>query len=153
MFSDPVSFASTPGAHLTPDGVYFTVFSRHAQRRGPVPLRSSPALAHETARIRLTRGERDLWHAFVPGAKAGQLYGLPPAGPWMPPALRYNAHKLLLDPYALAIVGKPDGPPCSARQAQPPFLARMTMAPKPSNPPSSMVAMIETTSCARFVAG
>jgi isoamylase len=109
MFSDPVSFASTPGAHLTPDGVYFTVFSRHASAVD-LCLYDPAQPSHETARIRLTRGERDLWHAFVPGAKAGQLYGYRAHGPWMPhTALRYNAHKLLLDPYALAIVGKPEG--------------------------------------------
>lgn len=109
MLPDLVRFAATPGAHLTPEGVHFTVFSRHATAVD-LCLYDPAHPSRETGRMRLTRGERDLWHGFVPGAKAGQLYGYRAHGPWMPnSALRYNAHKLLLDPYALAIVGKPEG--------------------------------------------
>jgi isoamylase len=64
----------------------------------------------ETARIRLSRGEMGLWHTFVPGIKSGQLYGYRAHGPWVPEdAKRFNPQKLLLDPYALAIVGDPAG--------------------------------------------
>jgi isoamylase len=109
MSPDPASFASTPGTHLTPGGVHFTVFSRHATALD-LCLYDPAQPTHETARARLTRGERDLWHVFVPGLKKGALYGYRAHGPWMPKsALRYNANKLLLDPYARAIVGKPEG--------------------------------------------
>ncbi|MES2594396.1 MAG: glycogen debranching protein GlgX [Verrucomicrobiota bacterium] len=108
MSALPARFDSTPGAHLTPDGVHFTVFSRHATAMD-LCLYDPAAPARETGRIRMTRGERDLWYAFVPKLKAGQPYGYRAHGPWMPQnALRYNSNKLLLDPYALAIVGKPD---------------------------------------------
>ncbi|TDU71267.1 glycogen operon protein [Prosthecobacter fusiformis] len=105
MPSDP----NRPGVTLTREGTHFTVFSRHATHVD-LCLYAPSDPSRETARIRMTRGESDLWQAFVPKARAGQLYGYRAHGPWMPgSALRYNPNKLLLDPYALAIVGKPDG--------------------------------------------
>ncbi|HEY2503913.1 MAG TPA: glycogen debranching protein GlgX [Mycobacterium sp.] len=48
----------------------------------------------------------DVWHGFVPGAGPGQAYGFRVSGPFDPGrGLRYNAAKLLLDPYARAIKG------------------------------------------------
>jgi glycogen operon protein len=45
-----------------------------------------------------------VWHGYVPGLKPGQLYGLRVHGPWDPLAgHRFNANKVLLDPYARAI--------------------------------------------------
>jgi isoamylase len=109
MSSAPASIASTPGVFITEAGLHFCVFSRHATLMD-LCLYDAGDPSHETARVRMSRGERDIWHAFVPGAKAGQLYGYRAHGPWMPQnALRYNANKLLLDPYALAIVGQPEG--------------------------------------------
>ena len=95
MSPDPASYPTTPGAHLTSGGVHFTVFSRHATALD-LCLYDAQRPTHETARVRMKRGERDLWHAFVPGLKSGQLYGYRAHGPWMPhSALRYNANKLL----------------------------------------------------------
>lgn len=110
MPSDPAICApNRPGVTLTPEGAHFVVFARHATAMD-LCLYSPADPKQETARVRMTRGERDLWHAFVDKVKSGQLYGYRAHGPWMPDsALRYNANKLLLDPYALAIVGKPDG--------------------------------------------
>ncbi len=100
---------SQPGASLTENGVHFTVFSRHATAVD-LCLYDQTNPARETARVRMVRGESDLWQAFVAEAKAGQLYGYRAHGPWMPRnALRYNPNKLLLDPYARAIVGMPEG--------------------------------------------
>ena len=49
----------------------------------------------------------DVWHGFVPGVRAGQAYGFRVSGPFNPAqGLRYNPAKLLLDPYARAIVGE-----------------------------------------------
>jgi glycogen operon protein len=97
----------SPGTVLTGAGVHFSVFSRHATALD-LCLYDQADPASETARVRMVRTESDLWHAFVPGVKAGQLYGYRAHGPWMPGnALRYNANKLLLDPYARAIVGDP----------------------------------------------
>jgi glycogen operon protein len=48
----------------------------------------------------------DVWHGFVAGAGPGQAYGFRVSGPFDPRrGLRYNPAKLLLDPYARAIVG------------------------------------------------
>jgi len=49
------------------------------------------------------------WHMFVPGLKAGQLYGYRASGPFEPDrGLRFDAKKVLLDPYGRAVVF-PDG--------------------------------------------
>src|SRR5262250_602941 len=40
------------------------------------------------------------WHAFVPGAQPGQLYGYRVYGPFDPSkGMRFDAAKVLLDPY------------------------------------------------------
>jgi isoamylase len=45
------------------------------------------------------------WHVFVPGVEAGQLYGYRVHGPFDPSrGLRFDAEKLLLDPYARGVV-------------------------------------------------
>ena len=47
-----------------------------------------------------------VWHAFVPGAGAGQAYGYRATGPYDPSrGVRCNPAKLLLDPYARAFSG------------------------------------------------
>ncbi len=110
MSSDPaIAGPARPGVTLTPEGALFCVFSRHATQLD-LCLYAAAQPSQETGRVRMLRGECDLWRAFVPGVKAGQLYGYRAHGPWIPDrALRFNPHKLLLDPYALAIVGRPDG--------------------------------------------
>lgn len=60
----------------------------------------------ETQRLSLTAAGDGVWQVFVPGLQAGQLYGLRAHGPWQPEAgQRFNARRLLLDPWALALVG------------------------------------------------
>ena len=45
------------------------------------------------------------WHIFVPGIKAGQIYGYRVSGPFDPSrGMRFDGRKLLLDPYGLAVV-------------------------------------------------
>jgi isoamylase len=45
-----------------------------------------------------------VWHCYVPGIKLGQLYGYRVHGPYEPEAgHRFNASKLLIDPYAKAL--------------------------------------------------
>ncbi len=51
----------------------------------------------------------DIWHVWVRGIAAGQLYGYRIEGPYQPEeGHRFNPHKLLLDPYARAIAGVKD---------------------------------------------
>jgi len=60
----------------------------------------------ETARLPLRERTGDVFHAYVPGLRPGQLYGLRVDGPWDPArGVRCNPHKLLLDPWALAVAG------------------------------------------------
>jgi glycogen operon protein len=44
------------------------------------------------------------WHVFVPGVKSGQLYGYRVSGPYDPAGgMRFDAEKLLLDPYGRSV--------------------------------------------------
>jgi glycogen debranching enzyme GlgX len=57
-------------------------------------------------RYALTEQSLGTWHGAVPGVPRGQRYGYRADGPWNPDqGLRFNPHKLLLDPYAHAISG------------------------------------------------
>ena len=47
-----------------------------------------------------------IWHGAIPGVPRGQRYGFRADGVWDPArGQRFNPHKLLLDPYALAVSG------------------------------------------------
>ncbi|MCE5972237.1 glycogen debranching protein GlgX [Sinirhodobacter sp. WL0062] len=84
------------GARLTADGVNFALFSAHAER---VEL----CLFQDGQEQRLTLPERsgDIWHGYVPGLGEGAQYGYRVHGPWAPDlGHRFNAAKLLIDPYA-----------------------------------------------------
>ena len=97
------------GATVCDGGVNFAVYSRHAVAID-LCLYESTDTAREIARVRLNRGEADIWHVFIRGLGAGAVYGYRVHGPWLPVnAMRFNPHKLLLDPYAKAIVGDPSG--------------------------------------------
>ena len=84
-------------------GVNFAVFSRHATALWVCLFEASGE--QETDRLALvcTNG---IWHGFVEGLEAGQLYGLRAAGPYQPGlGQRFNPAKLLLDPFARDLVG------------------------------------------------
>ena len=58
--------------------------------------------------IRLEQRTHFVFHSFVNGLRAGQLYGYYVRGPFDPGrGHRFNEHKLLIDPYARAVSGKP----------------------------------------------
>lgn len=97
------------GATVRDGGVNFAVYSRNAVAID-LCLFDPADPARETARVRLNRGEADIWHHFVHGVTPGTLYGFRAHGPWLPVnGMRFNPHKLLLDPYARAVVGDPSG--------------------------------------------
>jgi glycogen operon protein len=55
----------------------------------------------------LTEVSLGIWHGAIPGIAPGTRYGYRAAGPWQPElGLRFNEHKLLLDPYARAVSGR-----------------------------------------------
>lgn len=93
------------GATVSAEGVNFAVFSAHAEGIDLCLFDSSGE--HELARHPLPSRTRDVWHGRLRGASAGLLYGLRARGPWNPEeGQRFNANKLLLDPYAREIVGR-----------------------------------------------
>ena len=93
------------GATLTEDGVNFALFSQNAAE--VYLLLFDEPDRPPTDVIRLECRTRHVWHTFVHGLKAGQLYAYKVRGEFNPSAgLRFNEHKLLLDPYAAALSGK-----------------------------------------------
>jgi isoamylase len=97
------------GATVTPEGVNFALFSRNAQEVYLL-LFDDPA-CEPTDIIRLENQRRFVWYVFVHGLKAGQLYGYKVRGDFDPArGLRFNDHKLLVDPYAKALTGKAANP-------------------------------------------
>ena len=92
------------GANFDGDGVNFAIFSAHAER---VELCLSDETGQtETDRITLLEFTNEIWHCYVPGLKPGALYGYRVHGPYDPEkGHRFNPNKLLVDPYARALVG------------------------------------------------
>ncbi len=63
--------------------------------------------ADPTDIIMLENRTKYIWHAFVHGVKAGQLYGFKVRGDYDPRlGLRFNENKFLIDPYSKALTGK-----------------------------------------------
>ncbi|HEX8776192.1 MAG TPA: glycogen debranching protein GlgX [Pyrinomonadaceae bacterium] len=91
------------GATWDGAGVNFALFSENATGV-ELCLFDSANPSRETARIRFTEYTDHVWHAYLPEARPGQLYGYRVHGPYEPQAgHRFNPHKLLIDPYAKAI--------------------------------------------------
>ena len=92
------------GAHWDGQGVNFAVFSAHAQSIELCLFDASGT--KEIARYKLPCHTSDVWHGYLPKAEPGLVYGLRAHGTWWPErGYRFNASKLLLDPYAQDIVG------------------------------------------------
>ncbi|MGA8706377.1 MAG: glycogen debranching protein GlgX [Steroidobacteraceae bacterium] len=96
----PYPLGATAGA----DGCDFAVFAGGAER---VDLCLFDASGRsELRRLAMPESTDGVWHASVPEVAAGQLYGYRAHGQYDPDqGLRYNANKLLLDPYARALAG------------------------------------------------
>jgi glycogen operon protein len=96
------------GATWDGQGVNFALFSEHAADVD-LCLFDDGHSDHETACIRLTERSNLIWHAYLPDVRPGQCYAYRVHGPYDPGAgYRFNANKLLLDPYAKAITGTID---------------------------------------------
>ncbi len=96
------------GATPSTDGVHFSVYSKTAIALN-VCVYEAGTPDYEIRQIKMYRDDYDVWHAFVSGLKAGAHYGFRAEGEWLPEqGLWFNANKLLLDPYAKSIYGKPD---------------------------------------------
>jgi glycogen operon protein len=92
------------GATWDGSGTNFALFSAHAERV-ELCLFDEHGRA-EFARIALPEYTHEVWHGYLPDVRPGQLYGYRVYGPYEPAAgHRFNHHKLLIDPYAKALVG------------------------------------------------
>ena len=93
------------GATWDGEGVNFALFSEFAER---VELCIFDATGRrELQRVAFTERTDQVWHCYLPEARPGMLYGYRAHGPYRPAdGLRFNGHKLLLDPYARNIVGR-----------------------------------------------
>ena len=95
------------GADVTPEGVNFSVFSKRATSIELLLFDHVDDPKPATV-IPLDPGvnrTNHFWHVFVPGIEAGQIYGLRAYGPFDPSAgLRFDAGKVLLDPYGRGVV-------------------------------------------------
>ena len=90
------------GANWDGEGVNFALFSEHATKVELCLFDESGR--REVHRIQLHEQTDQVWHCYLPEARPGWLYGYRVYGPYEPAkGLRFNPHKLLLDPYAKQI--------------------------------------------------
>jgi glycogen operon protein len=96
---------SPRGATWDGSGVNFALFSSQATK---VELcLFDRAGKNEQQRIELPEYRDEIWHGYVPEIGPGTIYGFRVHGPYRPEeGLRFNPHKLLLDPYARAHIGE-----------------------------------------------
>ena len=94
------------GATFDGKGVNFAIFSENATA-AHLCLFNSAKEEQEYACIQMKEQTDHVWHVYIPGLKPGQLYGYRIDGPYEPhEGMRFNPHKLLIDPYAKAINGR-----------------------------------------------
>lgn len=95
---------SAPGAHLDAQGAFFSVYAPRADHVELCLFDESGR--YESARLALPDCSDGWWHGYLPGVAAGQRYGYRVYGRFDPIAgLRFNPHKLLIDPYARRLAG------------------------------------------------
>jgi glycogen operon protein len=95
------------GASWDGQGVNFAVYSERATHVY-VCLFDPAEPAKELARLLLTDQTNHVFHGYIPNLRPGVQYGFRVDGPWAPEqGLRFNPHKLVVDPYAHAYAGKP----------------------------------------------
>ncbi len=93
------------GATFDGSGTNFALFSEIAEK---VELCLFDDDGNET-RVAFAESDAYVWHAYLPGVRAGQRYGYRITGPYDPAqGQRANPNKLLLDPYAKATCGEID---------------------------------------------
>jgi isoamylase len=94
------------GATVTCGGVNFSVFSRNASGIDLLLFDHEDDMqpSHTIQLNASTNRTYHYWHVFVPGLRAGQLYGYRVHGPFDPAkGLRFDPAKVLLDPYGRGV--------------------------------------------------
>ncbi len=93
------------GATWDGQGVNFALFSEHAEEVALCLF--DPKGRREVERVYLRERTDQVFHGYLPEVRPGQLYGYRVYGPYRPEAgHRFNPNKLLIDPYARALVGQ-----------------------------------------------
>ena len=93
------------GATYLAGGTNFALFSEHAQAVELCVFDASGLT--EQARYFLPQCSDGIWHGYVPGLTSGACYGYRVHGVFDPNlGHRFNANKLLLDPYAKQLKGQ-----------------------------------------------
>jgi isoamylase len=102
-----VGQSSPLGATLCAEGTNFSVYSKHAVEIELLlfdcvdDARPARVISIDSA----TNRTYHYWHIFVPNVKAGQIYGYLVKGAFDPPSgMRFDAGKVLLDPYGRGTV-------------------------------------------------
>src|SRR5450432_710877 len=97
--------SSRLGASWDGRGTNFALFSANAQKVELCLFDSQGR--RELERIELPERTEDVWHGYMNDVSPGQLYGYRVHGPYTPEhGHRFNANKLLLDPYARRLAGR-----------------------------------------------
>ena len=92
------------GATWDGEGVNFSLFSAHAEKVELCLFDNTGR--HELQRINIRERTDANWHAYLPEARPGLLYGYRVHGPYEPErGHRFNPHKLLIEPYAKHLQG------------------------------------------------
>jgi isoamylase len=92
------------GATWDGEGVNFSLFSAHAEKVELCIFDN--AGRHEIQRLNIRERTDGNWHAYLPEARPGLLYGYRVHGPYDPErGHRFNPNKLLIEPYAKHLQG------------------------------------------------
>lgn len=93
------------GATWDGKGANFALFSEHAEKVELCLFDKTGK--REVARHLLAGHTQSIWHGYLKDVQPGLLYGYRVHGPYAPDeGHRFNAHKLLVDPYAKALFGR-----------------------------------------------
>ena len=110
------------GATVRGRGVNFSLYSHHAESVELV-LFAGKRGGKVGRTITLDPGEHrtgNYWHVFVPGLRSGQVYGYRLDGPFDPArGLWFDRTKLLLDPYAKAVLDDDYDRAAAGRRSEP----------------------------------
>ena len=96
----------TLGSTVTDGGTNFAIWSNAADAVELCLFNEVNGKLVET-RFAMSHRNGPIWHGYLAGVRPGQRYGYRVYGPWIPEyGVRFNAAKLLLDPYAHVIDGE-----------------------------------------------
>ena len=94
------------GATLTEGGANFAIWAAAADAVEVCLFNEINGKVLET-KFALSHRDGPIFHGYLAGVRAGQRYGFRVYGPWRPSeGWRFNANKLLIDPYAHLLSGE-----------------------------------------------